>query len=185
MTKLEATLAGDGRSFEEIGAARSNSKIRLSIDRSKPAAGQSHAERAADHKAAIALAATERRAARSLRVRRAAMADRKNSRPSDYVVGYRRPPKATQFTAGKSGNPKGRPKGAGPSGRSCRTSFRQKIAVTENGKTRRIPALEVMLRRLVNDAMRSDPSALKLLLSLIDRYAESPEADTSSRRAPG
>ena len=29
--------------------------------------------------------------------------------------------------------------------------------VTENGKTRRIPALEVMLRRLANDAMRSDP----------------------------
>jgi hypothetical protein len=35
--------------------------------------------------------------------------------------------------------------------------------------------LEVMLRRLANDAMRSDPRAMKLLLFLIDRYAESPE----------
>jgi hypothetical protein len=46
----------------------------------------------------------------------------------------------------------------------------------QNGKTRRIPALEVMLRRLVNDAMRSDPNAIRLLVSLIDRYSDSPEA---------
>jgi hypothetical protein len=37
------------------------------------------------------------------------------------------------------------------------------------------PALEVMLRRLINDAMRSDPRAVKLLLSLVDRYEDSPE----------
>jgi hypothetical protein len=48
--------------------------------------------------------------------------------------------------------------------------------VTESGKTRRLPALEVMLRRLANDAMRSEPVALKLMLSLFDRYGESGEA---------
>jgi hypothetical protein len=53
----------------------------------------------------------------------------------------------------------------------------QRIAVTENGKTRRLPALDVMLRRLANDAMRSEPAALKLMLSLVDRYAESPQAE--------
>jgi hypothetical protein len=103
------------------------------------------------------------------------MPDRKNSRASDYVVGYRRPPKASQFMAGKSGNPKGRPKGSRPVGAVLQDIIQQKIAVTENGKTRRIPALEVMLRRLVNDAMRSDPRAMKLLLALIDRYSDSPE----------
>jgi hypothetical protein len=35
--------------------------------------------------------------------------------------------------------------------------------------------LEVMLRRLGNEAVRSDPRALKLMLSLMDRYAEAPE----------
>ena len=33
-----------------------------------------------------------------------------------------------------------------------------------------------MFRRLVNDAMRSDARAMKLLLSLVDRYGDSPEA---------
>ena len=53
--------------------------------------------------------------------------------------------------------------------------LQQKIAVTEHGKTRRLPALEVMLRRLANDAMRSEPTALKLMLSLHDRYGQSAE----------
>jgi len=103
------------------------------------------------------------------------MDDEKRSKPSDYAVGYRRPPRATQFAAGKSGNPRGRPKGARTVGAVLQDIMRQKIAVTENGKTRRIPALEVMLRRLANDAMRSDPRAMKLLLALIDRYSDSPE----------
>ena len=105
------------------------------------------------------------------------MRDRKRSKSPSYAVGYRRPPKATQFEKGKSGNPKGRPKGSRTVGALLQDILRQKIAVTENGRTRRLPALEVILRRLANDAMRSEPRALKLLLALYDRYGESPETD--------
>jgi len=95
----------------------------------------------------------------------------------DYTVGYGRPPKATQFRKGQSGNPKGRTKGSRSIGATLQAIIGQKIAVTEHGTTRRIPALEVMLRRLTNDAMRGDVRGLKLLLSLIERYAQSPQAE--------
>ena len=105
------------------------------------------------------------------------MNNRKDPGPIDYDVGYGRPPRATQFAPGESGNPRGRPKGSRSVGAILQDILRQKIAVTENGKTRRIPTLEVMFRRLVNDAVRRDPTALKLLLPLIDRYAASPETE--------
>jgi hypothetical protein len=103
------------------------------------------------------------------------VSDRKSAKPADYTVGYRRPPEATQFTTAKSGNPRGRPKGSRPVGAVLQDIMRQKVVVTEGGKTRKLSALEVMLRRLANDAMRSDQRAIKLLLSLVDRYAESAE----------
>jgi hypothetical protein len=36
---------------------------------------------------------------------------------ANYGVGYGKPPKASQFSPGQSGNPKGRPKGARINGR--------------------------------------------------------------------
>jgi len=109
------------------------------------------------------------------------MSNQKGPKPADYIVGYRRPPKATQFTAGKSGNPKGRPKGSRPVGAVLQDIIQQKVSVTESGKSRRVSVLEVMLRRLANDAMRSDQKAIKLLLSLVDRYVESPETGIQLR----
>jgi hypothetical protein len=108
-------------------------------------------------------------------IRRAAMVKRVRLEPSRYKVGYRRPPKATQFKPGKSGNPKGRPKGPKSVGAVLYDILHRRIEVTENGSTRRIPVLEVMLRRLANEALRSDPRAFKLMLSLVERYAEAPE----------
>jgi hypothetical protein len=100
------------------------------------------------------------------------MKNGKGSRSADYAVGYCRPPTATQFASGKSGNPRGRSRGSRTVGAILQDILRQKIAVTENGKTRRLAALEVMLRRLLNDAIRSDAKATKLLLALVERYAE-------------
>jgi Family of unknown function (DUF5681) len=97
------------------------------------------------------------------------------ARPATYAIGKGRPPQHTRWKPGQSGNPKGRPKGSRPVGAILQDIVQQRVPVTENGKTRWIPALEVMLRRLANDAMRSDQRAIKLLLSLVDRYAQSPE----------
>ena len=100
------------------------------------------------------------------------MRETNEQKPRDDKVGYGRPPKTTQFRAGQSGNPKGRPKGSRSIGQVVNDVIGQRIVVTENGRKRRVPALEVIMRRLVNDAMRADPRAIKVLLSLVDRYAD-------------
>ena len=94
------------------------------------------------------------------------MSNRKTSVPSDYTVGYGRPPKGTQFPPGKSGNPNGRRKGSRSVGAVLNDVFREMIEVTENGKTRRVAALEAMACRLRNDALRGDAKAIKLSIEL-------------------
>jgi hypothetical protein len=101
------------------------------------------------------------------------MAPRRMPTGRDYAVGYRRPPKSTQFKPGVSGNPKGKPKGSRPVGALLQEIIRQKIPVTENGKTRRLTVLEIMLRRLANDAMRGEQRSVKFLLSLLEHYGDS------------
>lgn len=106
----------------------------------------------------------------------------KSSGSSKNGVGYRRPPKSTQFKKGRSGNPRGRPRGSRDIGNILLDVTKQKIAVTENGRTRRMPALEVMLRKLINEAVQNDQGALKLLFTLMDRYAGLTETTLAPNR---
>ena len=108
----------------------------------------------------------------ALRHARRMIMPRRKSDPA-YAVGYKRPPKSTQFKPGVSGNPKGKPKGSRPVGALLQEIIQQKIAVTENGKTRRLPVIEIALRRLANEAMRGDQPSIKFLLSLLEHYGDS------------
>jgi hypothetical protein len=62
-----------------------------------------------------------------------------------------------------------------------RSMAARKVASSSLGRTAResvdAPRPLALFRRLVNDAVRRDPAALKLLLPLIDRYAASPETE--------
>ena len=102
------------------------------------------------------------------------MPKRSGQKPSEYV-GYRHPPTATRFKPGQSGNLKGRPRGTRSVGTILQEVVNRKIPVTDNGKTRKVPALEVALLRLTNGAMKGEPGALKLLFALVDRYGQSAE----------
>ena len=72
-------------------------------------------------------------------------------------MGYRHPPTATRFKPGQSGNLKGRPRGTRSVGTILQEVVNRKIPVTDNGKTRKVPALEVALLRLTNGAMKGEP----------------------------
>jgi len=78
-------------------------------------------------------------------------------------VGYKKPPKHAQFQPGKSGNPKGRSKGA-KSPTEPHEVFDQLVSVTQKGKKKKITAIAAILNQVVIDAMKGDHKARKLAL---------------------
>ena len=84
-----------------------------------------------------------------------------------YEVGYKKPPKRTQFQSGQSGNAKGRPRGAKSLTTIVTNAITEKVKVTENGKRKSVSKLEVAIKQLVNKAASGDPKAITQLLPLV------------------
>jgi len=88
-------------------------------------------------------------------------------------VGYCRPPRATRFRPGQSGNPLGRPRKPKPVQELLATELRRRVVIRENGREQRIPKLELVMKRLVNDAIQGNYPAVRLLIDLIKVAEES------------
>src|ERR1700733_15781775 len=80
-------------------------------------------------------------------------------------VGYRRPPKHTQFVKGRSGNPNGRTKGSKNFGLVIEEELNTKIPINENGKRKSITKREAAAKQLVNKAASGDAKAIPILLN--------------------
>ena len=83
----------------------------------------------------------------------------------DYEVGYGRPPKATQFKPGQSGNRKGRPKGAQNLTTLLEKELNSLVPVTENGRRKNVSKKKVMTKQLVNKAAAGDLKAAAMVFS--------------------
>ena len=90
----------------------------------------------------------------------------------DYEVGYAKPPKVTRFKKGKSGNPKGRPKGSPNVGTAILKAFNEKVVINENGKRRTITKLDASAKQLANKAAQGDLRALGHLLAITELLDE-------------
>lgn len=93
-----------------------------------------------------------------------------------YQVGYKKPPKASQFQKGKSGNPGGKPgalvRGGGESSELYKTVSkvkRRKISATQGDKVVKLSALEALVSQLFNEALRGDAKAREQFFRLVEK----------------
>lgn len=102
--------------------------------------------------------------------------DQDKNLESRYEVGYGKPPKDTQFKAGSSGNPEGRPKGSRSAIMILRKALEEKVVVQENGRRRTRSKAEVMCTQLANKAAGGDLSALRLVFGFTGQLDTTAEA---------
>lgn len=95
-------------------------------------------------------------------------------------IGYGKPPKATRFVSGKSGNPNGRPKGSQNLSTVLHKAVRQRVTVTENGRARQVTKLEAILIQLINKALRGDVGAVHELRYWIQFLEDSVQTGSQS-----
>ena len=86
-----------------------------------------------------------------------------------YEIGYRRPPESGRFKKGKSGNPKGRPKGSTNFLTILEQELGQSIVVNENGKKKTITRMQAIVKRIVAGALQGDLKALMTLFEILRR----------------
>ena len=89
---------------------------------------------------------------------------------ADETVGYGKPPKHTQFKPGKSGNPKGRPRGLRNFKTDVTAMLKAPVRITRDGKPLKISTQKAMLLRLAEQGLRGDIRALVQYLQLAQTY---------------
>jgi hypothetical protein len=89
--------------------------------------------------------------------------------PADHEVGYGRPPSRTRFRKGRSGNPKGRPKGARNFGTALQEALGQTVLVREGGSERRVTRRGAVVLSLLAKALKGDVRAAALLIAAEQR----------------
>jgi hypothetical protein len=87
--------------------------------------------------------------------------------PQDYEVGFKKPPQATRFVKGQSGNPSGRPKGVSNLATTFKAALQQKVVITENGRQRQVTKMEAATMQLANKAAAGDTHSIRLMMQLV------------------
>jgi hypothetical protein len=105
-------------------------------------------------------------------------------RPTDegeYKVGYKCPPKNSQFKKGQIANPRGRPRGAKSLSTRVDDALSAEMRVTLGGRAVKMSKREAMVRQHVEKAMRGDLKTFAALVKLdpkaraeADREGEAP-----------
>jgi len=102
-------------------------------------------------------------------------------------VGYCRPPTASRFKKGKSGNPNGRPKSSRSLFNLLEAELDRRIPVVIEGRRKFVSRRELAVLRLIEAAMKGDQKALQTIWKLQAANPSPPlnETDDSSAQIAG
>jgi hypothetical protein len=106
--------------------------------------------------------------------------DRRSEYHDEYEVGYRKPPKHSRFKKGRSGNPRGKPRGTKNSATFLKQALLASVLVKQNEHQTKTTKLRVIVTRLIHQAMQADYLSIRLLLrySGLDRRLNEPEHES-------
>lgn len=92
-----------------------------------------------------------------------------------YEIGYGKPPTHTRFKPGRSGNPRGRPKGRKNFRTELLEELHEGIAVREGGRRRTVSKQRAMLKTLTAKALQGDARAATLIVNMVFRVLQQDE----------
>jgi hypothetical protein len=99
-----------------------------------------------------------------------------------YAIGYGRPPQATKFRPGQSGNPRGRPRAAKGLKTIVRETLTAKVPVRTAAGEKKMSRMEAVLHKTVELGMKGNGSALAQLIALY--RASVPDPVVGANAAP-
>ncbi len=92
--------------------------------------------------------------------------EKDKSKDNKYSVGYGKPPAESRFKVGRSGNPRGRPKGKLNLATILTQVMGAKVVVNEGGRRKSKSKFEVSMTQLANKAAGGNLAATKMMLNL-------------------
>jgi len=90
----------------------------------------------------------------------------------NYEVGWGKPPIATRFKKGQSGNLKGRPRGTKNLKTDLMEELQETIVVREGERTVRMSKQRAMIKTVMNKSLKGDARAIITLVRMMTRFTE-------------
>ncbi len=101
-----------------------------------------------------------------------------------YETGYGKPPKVNQFQPGRSGNPKGRPKGSQNFKTDLTEELYELVRITENGRTKLATKQRALIKTMYQKALKGDLQAAKILFMSIEKFCSKEEEHNPAESKP-